>query len=69
MGRLAETGTRVSSYPGRRTWRVWWRSAPAAVAWRNAAALVPRTRDPQEPAAETAAPVSAQVFRERPSLW
>jgi hypothetical protein len=69
MVRLAETRTRVSSYPARRTWPIWWRSAPLAVAWRNAAARVPRAGADLLPVTDAPLTLSEQLFRERPSLW
>lgn len=64
MAQLSDSPGLVATWPARRTWRIWWRAAPAAVAWRSAAAQLPRPSE--RAAAET---LSAQLFRERPSLW
>ena len=69
LARLAATRSRVSSYPARTTWRVWWRSAPLAVAWRNAAAQTRRSSVALLPVTMTAPPRGSGLFRERPSMW
>jgi hypothetical protein len=65
MAQLAGSPSLVATWPARRTWRAWWRSAPPAIAWRSAAARLPRP----EPEHASLTGISAQVFRERPSLW
>ncbi len=59
----------VAAFPLRRGWRLWWRSAPIAVAWRNATGSARLAHDALIPADRTTPPRGSALFAQRRTFW
>ena len=70
LAALTSTGSPVASHPTRRSWRLWWRTAPLGIAWRNAGARVRRSDVPASlEVAVVPRPRGALLFSDRRHLW
>ena len=69
LAELASCRGAVVGHPPRMSWRTWWRVAPLAVGWRNAAMLVPITREGTRPIDAPPRPRTDALFATRRSLW